>query len=78
MVTRSCGRRQVLCGVRLFQLLIGWQIAAAEEAEEALKALTAAGNLQLSEIASDAMANCSGLRSLRGCALLSPEEAFFW
>ena len=64
--------------VHLFQLLIGWRIAAAEEAEQALKALTAAGDLQLSEIASDAMTNCSGLRSPQGCALLSSEEAFFW
>ena len=64
--------------MRLFQLLIGWQIATAEEAEEALKALAAAGNLQLSEIASDAKTNCSGLRSPQGYALLSSEEAFFW
>jgi len=44
----------------------------------ALQALTQTKNLQLAEIAEDARANQSGLRSADPSCLLSAEEAFFW
>ena len=44
----------------------------------ALQALTQTKNLQLAEIAEDARANSSGLRTPATTCLLSAEEAFFW
>jgi hypothetical protein len=50
----------------------------AEECGKVLQALTQTKNLQLGEIAEDARANETGLRSPDSAFLLSAEEAFFW
>ena len=50
----------------------------ADECQEALRALAEAKRLDLGEMAKEAQANSSGLRSPPGCELLSAEEAFFW
>ena len=50
----------------------------ADEAEEAMKALTAAGRLALVSIAENAQESNTGLRRPAGSACLSSEEAFFW
>lgn len=56
----------------MFSLLV------AEEAEQALNALEATKNLQLTAIAHDARDNSTGLRSPPGSCLFGCEEAFFW